>query len=382
MNGLKEIIQSNRVWLCLDCGKCSSVCPITRHIVEPYTSPRLLVEMAINSGEEAILNDPLLWSCLTCNYCTEICPSQVSFSDFIQNIREGAVDRNQSANCTHSGMMQTWSRMMSDPDLKQNRLDWIEDDLQISEDSDTVFFTGCLPYYDAAFSQLDIEGIDITRAALKILNYLGIEPIVLKDERCCGHDQYWQGDMNIFRKLGETNLLNLKSTGAKRIVTTCPECAWTLKHTYPEIIGNSGMEVLHLAELLVDTDLLETLPDNPANKNKPVTYQDPCRLGRFSGVYQSPRELIRGLGFKVKEMTHNRKSSLCCGTSCWTSCGQVNKKAQVERLEEAKSSGADLLITACIKCQIHLKCAQNDPILGEDIQINIRDLTTIIADQI
>ncbi|MEE9599727.1 MAG: (Fe-S)-binding protein, partial [Anaerolineales bacterium] len=258
MNGLKEIIQSNRVWLCLDCGKCSSVCPITRHIVEPYTSPRLLVEMAINSGEEAILNDPLLWSCLTCNYCTEICPSQVSFSDFIQNIREGARDRNQSANCTHSGMMQTWSRMMSDPDLKQNRLDWIEDDLQVSEDSDTVFFTGCLPYYDAAFSQLDIEGIDITRAALKILNYLGIEPIVLKDERCCGHDQYWQGDMNIFRKLGETNLLNLKSTGAKRIVTTCPECAWTLKHTYPEIIGNSGMEVLHLAELLVDTDLLET----------------------------------------------------------------------------------------------------------------------------
>ena len=382
MNGLKEIIQMNRVWLCLDCGKCSSVCPITRYIVEPYTSPRLLVEMAINSGEDAVLNDPLLWSCLTCNSCTEICPSQVSFSNFIQNIREKARDQNQSANCTHSGMMQTWSRMMSDPELKQDRRDWIEDDLKISEDSDTVFFTGCLPYYDAAFSQLDIEGIEITKAALKILNYLGIEPIVLKDERCCGHDQYWQGDMKTFRKLGEINLKNLESTGAKRIVTTCPECAWTLKHTYPEIIGDSGMEVLHLAELLADTDLLETLPDNPAIKNKPVTYQDPCRLGRFSGVYQSPRELIMGLGFKLNEMTHNRRSSLCCGTSCWTSCGQVNKKAQVERLEEAKSTGAELLITACIKCQIHLKCAQNDPILGEDIQINIRDLTTLIAEQI
>ena len=201
MNGLKEIIQLNRVWLCLDCGKCSSVCPITRYIVEPYTSPRLLVEMAINSGEDAVLNDPLLWSCLTCNSCTEICPSQVSFSNFIQNIREKARDQNQSANCTHSGMMQTWSRMMSDPELKQDRRDWIEDDLKISEDSDTVFFTGCLPYYDAAFSQLDIEGIEITRAALKILNYLDIEPIVLKDERCCGHDQYWQGDMKlVFQK--------------------------------------------------------------------------------------------------------------------------------------------------------------------------------------
>ena len=382
MNGLKEIIQSNRVWLCLDCGKCSSVCPITRYTIEPYTSPRLLVEMAINLGEDAILNDPLLWSCLTCNRCTEICPSQVSFSDFIQNIRKEARDQDHNAKCTHSGMMQTWSRMMSDPELKQSRLDWIDDGLQISEDSDMVFFTGCLPYYDAAFSQLDIEGIDITRAALKILNYLGIEPIVLKDERCCGHDQYWQGDMKTFRKLGETNLKNLKSTGAKKIVTTCPECAWTLKHTYPEIIGDSGMEILHLAELLAETDLLETLPDNPDIKNKPVTYQDPCRLGRFSGIYQPPRELIQGLGFEVKEMTHNRKSSLCCGTSCWTSCGQVNKKAQVERLKEAKSTGAELLITACIKCQIHLQCAQNDPILGEDIKINIRDLTTLIAEQI
>ncbi|MCJ7716426.1 MAG: (Fe-S)-binding protein [Anaerolineales bacterium] len=382
MNELKDIIQSNRIWFCLDCGKCSSVCPITRHGIEPYTSPRLLVETAINLGRDAVLNDPLLWSCLTCNLCTEICPSQVSFSNFVQNVRKEAKDQNLSVNCTHSGVIQTWSRMMSDSDLMQNRLDWIDDGLQISEESDTVLFTGCLPYYDAAFSQLDIEGTEIARAALKILNYLGIEPIVLKDERCCGHDQYWQGDMNTYQKLGETNIQNLKGTGATRIVTTCPECAWTLKHTYPETIGDTGMEVYHLAELLAETDLVDTLLKNTDNGSKPVTYQDPCRLGRFSGVYQQPRELIQGLGYEFREMSHNRKSSLCCGTSCWTSCGEVNKKAQVERLDEAKSTGAELLITACIKCQIHLKCAQKDPVLAEDIQIKIRDLTTLIAEHL
>ena len=30
MNEFKDIINRNRAWYCLECGKCSSVCPITR----------------------------------------------------------------------------------------------------------------------------------------------------------------------------------------------------------------------------------------------------------------------------------------------------------------------------------------------------------------
>lgn len=115
-----------------------------------------------------------------------------------------------------------------------------------------MYFPGCLPFYDAAFDQLNIEGIEIARAAIKILNHLGIEPVVLENERCCGHDQYWQGDLSTFKSLAKLNLEILQKTGAKRIVTTCPECAWTLKHTYPEQVGNTGLEVVHLTELLVE----------------------------------------------------------------------------------------------------------------------------------
>jgi Fe-S oxidoreductase len=57
----------------------------------------------------------------------------------------------------------------------------------------------------------------------------------------------------------------------------------------------------------------------------------------------------------------------------------VNKRIQVDRLQEARSTGAEILITACIKCQIHFRCAQNDPVLEEEIQIPIQDLTTMIA---
>ena len=382
MNSLTDIIQTNRVWFCLDCGKCSSVCPITRHTVNGYTSPRLLVETVISMGEDPIQEDPLFWSCLTCNACSEICPSEVHFSNFIQNIRVRARAKDLSGDCTHSGMIQTWSRMMTDPDLRQNRLDWIGKGLKTSDDSDTVYFPGCLPFYDAAFDQLDIEGIEIARAAIKILNHLGIEPVVLEDERCCGHDQYWQGDLDTFKSLAELNLELLQKTGAKRIVTTCPECAWTLKHTYPEQVGDTGLEVMHLTELLAETDIMNLLPEK-LNPDLPrVTYQDPCRLGRYAGIYDPPRELIEKLGFDIQEMRHNRGASLCCGTSCWSSCGQVNKKTQIERLQEAKSTGAELLITTCQKCQIHFKCAQHDPVLGENLALDIKDLTTLIAEHL
>ena len=130
MNTFAEIVQSNQAWLCLDCGKCSSVCPITLHLVDGYTSPRLLVEGAVNSGEDRVLDDPLLWSCLTCQRCSEICPSGVQFSEFIQDARQLAREQGQSGECTHSGVIQSWMKLMTDPNLEQNRLDWIDDEIK------------------------------------------------------------------------------------------------------------------------------------------------------------------------------------------------------------------------------------------------------------
>jgi len=387
MNILQNIINENRVWYCLDCGKCSAVCPITRWEAREYTSPRLLVEKAITGRADEVLEDPLFWSCLTCKRCSEVCPSTVNFSEFLRAARGLARDDDHSGTCTHSGMIQSWGKMMTNPDMRQNRLGWLNDDLKVSKDSDTIYFVGCLPYYDTIFKNLGAEGVEIAQAAVKILNHLGIEPNVLADERCCGHDQLWEGDMDTFRILAELNLEQFKAAGAKRIVTTCPECARTLKVDYPQFVGDHGLEVVHITELLAETDLADGLhPAPPASHPAPhvsrVTYQDPCRLGRYMGVYDAPRELISGLGFELAEMEHNRSASLCCGTSCWTACGQVSKNIQVERLTEAKATGAEMLVTACVKCQIHFKCAQDDPAVGPEIDIEIRDLTTLIAENL
>ena len=387
MNTLQGIINKNRAWACLDCGKCSAVCPITRWETRRYASPRTLIEKSIQGRTAEMMDESLFWSCLICKRCTELCPSDVHFIEFIREARSMARNYDRFGDCSHSETIQTWGRMMTSPGLRQNRLSWLSGDLKTSETSDTIYFSGCLPYYDPLFRKLNFEGVKIARAAVKIMNYLGIKPQVLDDEVCCGHDQLWEGDVETFRQLAALNLERLKARGAKRVVTTCPECTRTLKIDYPQLVGSLGMEIVHISELMAEANLVgQSISQNQRSENSPrvplVTYQDPCHLGRHLGIYDAPRKVITDLGLELREMERTRNASLCCGTSCWRACGQVSKSIQVDRLREAKATGAEVLVTTCLKCQIHFKCAQEDPILGEQIDIQIRDLTTLVADML
>jgi Fe-S oxidoreductase len=82
---------------------------------------------------------------------------------------------------------------------------------------------------------------------------------------------------------------------------------------------------------------------------------------------------------ELVEMERREGQALCCGTSCWTNCGADNKEIQVERLREAKATGADLLITACPKCQIHFRCAISDEKVGQEARIGVEDLVVLAA---
>ena len=381
ITSLEQAILKNRMWHCLECGKCSAVCPVTRWETRTYTSPRLLVEKVSQGGIDEVLNDSLFWSCLTCQRCSQLCPSEVHFSEFLRDVRGLARDESHCGECTHGEVIQNWQRLMTEPELKQNRLGWLDGNLRVAEQSETLFFTGCLPYYDVMFKKQGFEGVEIARAAVKILNHLGIEPAILPDERCCGHDQLWQGDIAGFRALAEQNMALFKASGARCIVSTCPECVRTLQVDYAQYVGEHGLKVLHIAELLQESEL-SFAPSSQENIPIRVTYQDPCRLGRHLGVYEAPRQVIASLGYDLQEMERTRQGSLCCGTSCWTACGQVSKNIQVERLQEARDTQADLLVTACAKCQIHFQCAQSDPALREQLAIPIRDLTTLVAERL
>ena len=104
-------------------------------------------------------------------------------------------------------------------------------------------------------------------------------------------------------------------------------------------------------------------------------------MGRFQGVYDAPRELL-GAILDVREMAHFGAGAWCCGNSAWLHCDRYSKQMQVERLLEAKRTEADLIVTACPKCQIHLACAMRDVNLQMDLHLKIQDIASVIAEAV
>lgn len=384
---LEQTIRTSGVLRCLECGKCTAICPIARF--DGGFSPRVTVGRALARHDEALLHDDRLWACLNCMQCNQVCPAAVDYSSLTMAVRVEARRLGQAALCTHGEAIHVWMRMMAQPDLKQNRLGWLESNLhsqfsifksQISNaKGDTLYFAGCAPYYDALFAGLGIKGAQVAQASVRILNALGIEPVVLADERCCGHDLLWEGDVDGFLALARLNADMIRSSGVKRIVSSCPECVRALKVDYPAHGIRLNAEVIHLAELVAGSSLEFQISNLKFQK---VTFHDPCRLGRHLGVYDAPRKVLESLGYDVIEMRHARGNALCCGTNGWTHCDAANKAIQVQRLREAKATGADVMVTACLKCQIHFKCALMDAQLRGKIGIEMVDLATLVAEQL
>jgi Fe-S oxidoreductase len=375
---LDRAIRETGVNRCLECGKCTAVCPVSHY--DRGFSPRRTVGRALLRRDAALLSDDRLWTCLTCWHCSQVCPTGVAYPDLTLAVRAEARRLGAAAVCTHGEAIHAWMRLMMDPALGQERLGWLDGEQKSGiGDQDSVMQhavgnTSPAPYYGALFRPLGVDGEGVARATVQVLNGLGIQPQVLADERCCGHDLLWEGDMDGFRALAGLNAGLIRESGARRIVTACPECARALKLDYPAHGFNLGVPVLHLSELLADADL----PFTP-NASR-ITYHDPCRLGRHLGIYDAPRRAIARLGLELVEMQRHRTNALCCGTNGWTHCNAANKAIQVDRLREARATGAGLLVTACIKCQIHFKCAMQDQGLGDEIAIEMKDLAVLVAE--
>jgi len=374
---LEDIIKETKTFYCLECGKCSSICPISRY--DQTYSPRVMVEDALLGLEDDLAHNKELFSCLTCGACQLKCPSDVNYPLFIQRLRAIASNNGEHGDCAHSGTTQSLIRLMANSTIQQRRLEWLSDGCRISDQSRVLFWVGCAPYFDTIFEDLGYKAIDVTKGSLKILNFLGIEPMLLPNEKCCGHDMLWTGDVDTFERLAQQNTTMIREAGVEKIIFSCPECYRTFKEDYPDYV-EIGCELQHISEFL--SEAIEKRELSFKEIRKKVTYHDPCRLGRHLGVYEPPREVIQAIpGIELVEMEHSGEESLCCGTSAFTNCNLYSKQIRVERLLEAKATGADTLITTCPKCQVHFRCAMvnKGEEKGPDIDIEVMDIVNLVA---
>jgi Fe-S oxidoreductase len=309
---------------------------------------------------------------MTCGLCSDRCPSDVDFTRFIVELRAEAFQRGERGIYAHNGILQEVMRIQT-LNVHQDRTRWLTDELQTSDDSEYLYFVGCLPFFEVIFADLDVKALDIAQSALRLLNRVGIQPIVSNEERCCGADLLLAGDVDSFRRLAELNVAAIKASGAKKVVFTCAECINAFRSDYPSVVGELPFETLHLTELLAERIEDHSLELGPHPGR--VTYHDPCRMGRYMSILEPPRTVITSMPeLEFVEMEDNRERSMCCGSTAWVNCSGCSKLIQREKLRQARATGARVMLTTCPKCQIHLSCAARD--LDEEHTVQIEDVAS------
>jgi Fe-S oxidoreductase len=374
---------------CIECNKCASSCPVT-HVDDTYSPSVNVFSKSIVPPEDGAYL-PRSYDCLTCGMCSQRCPSGVKYEELIRDERSKARAGGDVGNCAHGEALKLISDFQTESDLKQRRLEWVSDELEISSNGEVLFFVGCSPYFEhTLFNNSSVESelfktgqetLDIARSTIALFNRAGIKPVVLPDERCCGHDSLWTGDEEKFRKLASINIENIKKSGAKQVVVACAEGFRTLKLDYPKFFGDLDFDVLHTTEFF--SDLLEEgklVPSRPL----PIVavFQDPCRLGRHATVFDAPRKILTSIpDLELVEFDMAGRDAICCGgPNGWVNCGVLTRLIQHQKFREVVSKKASTLVTACPKCLVHFKCAANSRLPSDlsDSRIEFSDINVLL----
>jgi len=376
-----EILATHNAYACQDCGKCTSSCPLA--LTGKQFSPRAIAGAVIagDLNSKEIVED--IWSCLTCGICYVRCPSGVNFPEFICDIRALVKNKDDGdSHQAHGGFFQSLMRSMTSPEMATDRWKWLPKDVKLDDNSKILFFGGCAPYFDVFFrNHIGVRTTDVLVDSLRLMNFFDITPAVLKNERCCGHDLLWSGDRKNFLKLARLNVAMIAEMGIEEVVTACPECYRTLAMDYQRFGVDIDFKVTHIYEFLeAEIDKGAVTFNQPENR---LTFQDSCRMNSFDALKNLPRKLINRISSdQFVEMKDHNDVSMCCGNCAWTGCDAYSKAMQVKRLRQARETGSNLLVTACPKCQIHLQCAMEDPFRGDDLKMEVMDLTSVIRQTI
>jgi len=249
--------------------------------------------------------------------------------------------------------------------------------------TDSLLFVGCSPLRDSAAE-------NIPRVVLKLLLKAGVNIGLLGDqEKCCGNPSLRIGDQDEFIAFAKENIKQFNNWGVKKLICICPFCYSTLRRDYPEVGEDMNFDVIHILDYI--SQLIENGNIVPKKRRQlTVTYHDPCHLGRisgaavsgtgaFNGVYQSPRNIIQSIpGIKLTEMKRIKDDSFCCGAGSWMKVAYPDFAAwtAATRIEEAKSTGAETLVTFCPHCEENL----DNTITGSQYEMKIYNLLQLLLE--
>ena len=354
---------------CYGCDLCDDACPVRLFNAGDKLN---IIYNTWNNEDDGVP----LYSCLTCTACTNACPQLVDYDSYVDIRRNLIVGGPPATEIPHT-LLQAVLAAEAEEDADESFVS-IED---YPIDSNVGYYPGCVDYIDQemVFSHVNEGEMNLgetTTAAFTLFEEMGEDVTYLGRDflKCCGHDQKWQGLSEVFEKLKAYNQKKLGESGIDTLVTSCAECFRTFALDY-EL---DEMKVMHTTEYLVEKgfDMDLAVADDVT-----VTYHDPCRLGRQMDLYDKPRDLVESVkGVSLVEMEHHGEDALCCGVSSMMACNENSRALRLQRFDEVKATGADVMLTTCPKCVAHFECLKFEGDPRHDFEI--LDVVSFLARQV
>jgi len=409
-------------WDLVNCERCSMckwqhpwavksrdramVCPsLKKYNFDAYSAQgRFDLARALLEGEVE-LNDKALeviYACTLCGACDVTCK-------FTRDMEPLEVLHELRKFCVEQGKGPLPGHMPAVDSIRKNRNPWLQPagrrghwarKLEVKdlnkEKAEVLYFAGCTYSYNANLQ-------DVARSTLRILQEGGIDVGILgKNESCCASPVVKVGMYDFFKEHAARNIEMFNDMGIKTVVTSCAGCYGVFQSQYPAI-GKMNFEIRHSVEFfdeLIKAGKLKLTKEVPMK----VTWHDPCHSGRggepqdlwegkrvkwglsepprernfgAAGVYDAPRNVLKAIpGVELLEMERIREFSWCCGAGGGVKSAfpEFAVETARERVQEAKETGAEALVTSCPWCESNLQ----DGIHADDGGLDMYSLVQLI----
>jgi Fe-S oxidoreductase/FAD/FMN-containing dehydrogenase len=318
--------------------------------------------------------------CTTCEMCNLRCSAALPIEPSWMKLRGKLIEEDENMTFPPFEMMAEALRSQGNiwAGYRKDRTAWFPEDLREKHGPDrqakAVYFAGCTASY--------VEQ-DIGMASVRLLDAAGVDfTHVGKKENCCGTPMLVAGKWDLFAETMKKNIQSVEEAGADTVISSCPACDMMWRQVYPawaEKLGiDYGITAKHYSEV-VSEKIKAGAFTFPEDGKKPVTvtWHDSCHIGRASGVYEPPRELIKAIpNVNFVEMSHNREDAHCCG-SVLTLIKEPPVAADIGkiRLDEAVEAGAEKVLALCPCCEFQLRVSANK----KDVPIEVVDLGRFAA---
>jgi heterodisulfide reductase subunit D len=333
----------------------SEPCPVKNVLgFEAYDARGRIIIMKRLLENNMELDDSFIdwaYTCTECGSCRETCLAIEGGIDtplLMDALRNDLVDNNIRLE-KHEQILQSIKddqNPYNEP--KSERFAFLDDAEKYfqNENAEYILYIGCTESYRQQ---------NVALATIELLEHLGIEFVILKEEPCCGSILKRYGYNQNFEQIAKSNLNQLEEMGINKVIFPCSGCYRTYKVDY-EDYNNKNLEFYHLTEFLEEF-LKEHAFAFKSQSHKKIAYHDPCHLGRHAGVYEAPRALLRLIeNSTFIELDALRNYSHCCGAGggVKSSNPDLAKKMAERRNKEALDKDIDLFVTACPFCERNL----------------------------